>query len=214
MAVKYSHKLSFGSICSSKGVRWQDSGLFHRHTVRLSRKLLLIRCSCANKVIIHTFSWDNYSYVAVLLVTLYSTCKTIMCVCATNKWITFLSFGMWASTASRNSARYLLKINVSIFVFIECIEKPWIKRIFMMSSTFSYKFAVVTNPYAIGHNCYCGGYRACATTHKLLGMLQFKNHLSRAGLKPMQLHWAPRHDVWVDYSFCQIHLALENSLER
>jgi len=28
--------------------------------------------------------------------------------------------------------------------------------------------------------------------------------LRRAGLKPMQpmqLHWAPRHGVWVDYSF-------------
>jgi len=23
----------------------------------------------------------------------------------------------------------------------------------------------------------------------------------RAGLKPMQLHWAPRHGVWVDGSF-------------
>ena len=39
---------------------------------------------------------------------------------------------------------------------------------------------------------------------------------SRAGLKPMQslqLHWAPRRYVWVDYSICQIHLALENSVE-
>jgi len=38
----------------------------------------------------------------------------------------------------------------------------------------------------------------------------------RAGLKPMQpmqLHWAPRHGVWADYSFCQTHLALENSVE-
>jgi len=24
---------------------------------------------------------------------------------------------------------------------------------------------------------------------------------------------APRYGVWVDYSFCQIHLALENSVE-
>ena len=39
---------------------------------------------------------------------------------------------------------------------------------------------------------------------------------SRAGLKPMQslqLHWALRRYVWVDYSICQIHLALENSVE-
>jgi len=35
----------------------------------------------------------------------------------------------------------------------------------------------------------------------------------RAGLKPMQLHWSPRHGVWVDYSFFQIHVALENSAE-
>jgi len=25
--------------------------------------------------------------------------------------------------------------------------------------------------------------------------------LNRAGVKPMQLHWAPRHGVWVDCSF-------------
>jgi len=35
----------------------------------------------------------------------------------------------------------------------------------------------------------------------------------KAGLKPMQLHWAPRYGVWVDCSFCQIHIALENSVE-
>jgi len=49
-------------------------------------------------------------------------------------------------------------------------------------------------------------------------------------MQPMQLHWAPRlwgprasggpvplgaprHGVWVDYSFYQIHFALENSVE-
>jgi len=40
--------------------------------------------------------------------------------------------------------------------------------------------------------------------------------VSRAGLKPMQmmqLHWSPRHGFWVDCSFCQIHLALENSVK-
>jgi len=36
---------------------------------------------------------------------------------------------------------------------------------------------------------------------------------SRAGLKPMQLHWAPRLGVWVDYSFLPDTLALENSVE-
>jgi len=39
----------------------------------------------------------------------------------------------------------------------------------------------------------------------------------RASLKPMQpmqLHWAPRHSVWVECSFLpDIHLALENSVE-
>jgi len=30
---------------------------------------------------------------------------------------------------------------------------------------------------------------------------QHKDFKARAGLKPMQVHWAPRHGVWVDYSF-------------
>jgi len=39
------------------------------------------------------------------------------------------------------------------------------------------------------------------------------SHTRPASSRCMQLHWAPRYGVWVDCSFCQIHIALENSVE-
>jgi len=60
-------------------------------------------------------------------------------------------------------------------------------------------------------NYFCTVYYLAAKDAKNYLMLTI-----RAGLKPMQpmqLHWAPRHGVWVDHSFSQIYLALENSVE-
>jgi len=40
-----------------------------------------------------------------------------------------------------------------------------------------------------------------------------KTTADRAGPKPMQLHWTPRHGVWQVVHFCQILLAPNNSVE-